>query len=225
MIINNYLEYKSFLTKHELKHAPKDLDLQGNFSLMYKGKRILIVGSGKGSPESSLRILVIIRKLVKKEIIIVSDLTEDIDSIAHKSAIIEKGKTIVITDLNANQDYTNTSKSLLEPIKNELLMVTPFSLNYPLKLLNYEITNYTTALISDAIIIAEAFEESYIKHLVWEALRLGRSVLILESVINNNTVSWIKKIKHYGAQILHMKNFDATIDNIPYLTAKSGFDF
>jgi len=225
MTINNYIEYKSYLTEHELKHAPESMDYHGDFSLIYTGKRISVVGSRKVTPEISLRTSILIRKLIKKGIIIVSTLNEGVDTIAHKSAIIEKGKTIIITDNPVNQDDNKASKSLSKPVKNEFLNVFVSSLNYLSEPLSSDIINHTRALISDAIIIVEASEKSIVVHLVWEALRLGRTVLVLESLIAGNKVSWVEEILNYGAQVLNKNNFDAIIDDIPFLTAKLDYDF
>ena len=58
------------------------------------------------------------------------------------------------------------------------------------------------ALISDATIIVEAGETSGSLHQGWEALRLGRSLFIWKSILNNRELSWPEKMMRYGAMEL-----------------------
>ena len=76
------------------------------------------------------------------------------------------------------------------------------------------------ALISDATIIIEASEKSGTKHQGWEALRLGRSVFILENVIKNPNITWAKEMLKYGAEVLTRENVNFIIESIPFLTTR-----
>ncbi len=64
---------------------------------------------------------------------------------------------------------------------------------------NFVIRNRTMALISDASIIVEAGERSGSLHQGWEALRLGRPLLIWKDIVRNNSLKWPKKMLEYGA--------------------------
>jgi DNA processing protein len=58
------------------------------------------------------------------------------------------------------------------------------------------------ALISDATIIVEAGDSSGSLHQGWEALRLGRSLFIWKSIMNDGRLTWPEKMKRYGAMEL-----------------------
>ena len=75
--------------------------------------------------------------------------------------------------------------------------------------------NRTMALLTDATVIVEASEKSGTLHQGWEALRLGRLLLLMESVANNPGLSWPKEMISYGAQVLTRNNLSAVLENLP----------
>lgn len=104
------------------------------------------------------------------------------------------------------------------------MLISQFPENYPVTLKSFPIRNRTMALISDATIIIEASEKSGTKHQDWEALRLGRQLLIRENVFNNK-VSWAEEMLSYGAQIFSNDNFEFLIESISFLTTKKEHAF
>ena len=57
------------------------------------------------------------------------------------------------------------------------------------------------ALLSEGTVIVEAGETSGTAHQGWEALRLGRPLFILESVMRTGH-EWVAKMLDYGAYVL-----------------------
>lgn len=70
------------------------------------------------------------------------------------------------------------------------------------------------ALISDATIIVEASDKSGTRHQGWEALRLGRTVYIMQNVIDDPAVTWTKEMLQYGAQALTRDYLEESIYSI-----------
>src|SRR5690606_30712520 len=112
------------------------------------------------------------------------------------------------------------NKSLQDHIGHDHLLVSQFPVGYPVTPKNFPMRNRTMALISDATIIIEASEKSGTKHQGWEALRLGRGLFILESVISEHGITWAKEMLNYGAQILTRENLPFLLTDVPYLTSK-----
>ncbi|WP_024772915.1 DNA-processing protein DprA [Aquimarina macrocephali] len=225
MGISSYNEYRSHLTEIELKNSPEELYFEGNFCLIYEGQRVSVVGSRKVSPEGKVRAKIITKKLVEKSITVVSGLAEGVDTIAHTTAIEQGGKTISVLGTPLDKVYPKENKDLLERIKKEHLAISQFPINYPSRPANFPIRNRTMALISDATIIIEASEKSGTRHQGWEALRLGRTVLILENIAMDKSLKWPSEMIEYGAQVLTRENFDDILDNLPFLTAKMDYAF
>ena len=78
----------------------------------------------------------------------------------------------------------------------------------------FPLRNRTMALLSDATVIVEAGESSGTIHQAWEALRLGRTLCILESLAAAGH-DWCEDMVGYGAQILSESTKDVFIQSLP----------
>ncbi len=70
------------------------------------------------------------------------------------------------------------------------------------------------ALVSDATVIVEAGPESGTIHQGWEALRLGRDLLLLESLVQRG-YGWTQDLLEYGAEVLSDDMADRWLDSLP----------
>jgi len=70
------------------------------------------------------------------------------------------------------------------------------------------------ALILDATVIVAEGGRSGTAHQGWEALRLGRDLLLLESLANSG-FAWTEELLRHGAEVLSDKNLDAWQDSLP----------
>ncbi|SMO71836.1 DNA processing protein [Chryseobacterium rhizoplanae] len=224
MQISTFNDYYSKLTTVEKKNSPKELFYKGDFSLLENGRRVAVVGSRKVSELGLKRTHKIARFLVKNDITVVSGLAEGVDSIAHRTAIDFQGNTIGVIGTPLNKYFPIENKDLQDFIAEKHLLISQFPENYPVTPKSFPIRNRTMALISDATIIVEASEKSGTKHQGWEALRLGRQLLIMENVLNDN-ISWAEEMLSYGAQVLTQDNFEFLIESIPFLTTKREYVF
>lgn len=209
--------YKNKLTQVEKKFSPDTLFYKGNISLLQERRRVSVVGSRNISELGIKRVQKITKELVKNDIIVVSGLAKGVDTIAHKTAINNRGYTIGVIGTPINQYYPKENKDLQDFISENHLLISQFPEGYPITPKNFPIRNRTMALISDATIIIEASEKSGTKHQGWEALRLGRRLFILENVLS---VSWAKDMLNYGAEVLTAENYKYLIESIDYLTTK-----
>ncbi len=225
MSIENFKDYYEHLTELEKLNSPKELFANGNFSFLIEGRRVSVVGSREVSRNGAARAELVTKFLVQKDITIVSGLAKGVDTIAHNTTIKNGGRTISVLGTPLDQVYPKENKNLLEEIKKNHLAISQFPKGYPGGRKNFPMRNRTMALISDATIIIEASEKSGTKHQGWEALRLGRSLFILENIVNDKSMTWPKEMIKYGAQVLNRDNFEETIDNIPYLTEKLEYAF
>ncbi|MCT3788709.1 DNA-protecting protein DprA [Elizabethkingia anophelis] len=224
MQVNAFNDYYDKLTTVERKNSPKELFYKGDFSLLENGRRVAVVGSRKVSELGVRRARKIAKFLVQNDITVVSGLAEGIDSIAHRIAIESKGHTIGVIGTPIDKYFPAENKGLQDLIGENHLLISQFPENYPVTPKSFPIRNRTMALISDATIIIEASEKSGTKHQGWEALRLGRQLLIMENVLNDK-ISWAEEMLSYGAQVLTSENFEYLIESIPFLTTKREYVF
>jgi DNA processing protein len=225
MGIKNYTEYYKHLTEFEKKFSPKELFFKGKFSFLNEGIRVSIVGSRNASPNGLKRAEIVTNYLISKNVTIVSGLAKGIDAIAHRTAVSNGGKTIAVLGTPLNNPYPKENYQLFTEIVENHLVVSQFPENYPFQRKNFPVRNKTMALISDATIIIEATENSGTRHQGWEALKLGRIVFLLENVVNDEKLTWPKKMLEYGAQVLRKEDLENLIYEIPSLTEKSDYAF
>lgn len=217
--------YLANLTEIEKKNSPKSFFYEGNYSLLESGRRVSVVGSRKISELGIKRAEKVSKFLVKAGITVVSGLAEGVDTIAHETAIKEGGNTIAVIGTPLNQYYPKKNKQLQDLIALEHLLISQFPDSFPVTPKNFPIRNRLMALISDATIIIEASEKSGTKHQGWEALRLGRTVFIMENVIKDSSITWAKEMLKYGAEILTNENFKDLLFDLPFLTTKEEYEF
>lgn len=203
----------------EEKNAPDVLYTAGDAALLTEGLRVAIVGSRKATPDGIKRAQAVTRALVQQGIIVVSGLAEGIDTVAHRTAIEEGGRTIAVLGTPLSKAYPATNAGLLEEIKRDHLAISQFPEGYPGKSENFPRRNRTMALICDATIVIEASEKSGTRHQGWEAIRLGRDLYLLENVATNPNLTWPKQLIEYGAQILRREDLPDILLDIPNYTA------
>jgi len=73
--------------------------------------------------------------------------------------------------------------------------------------------NRTMALLCDASVIVEAGDGSGSLSQGWEALRLGRPLFLMASILERRDLSWPKTMLDYGAMIL--KNPSELLARLP----------
>jgi len=213
-------EFVKYLNDFETKHAPSTLWYEGNKELLSKGARVSVVGSRKPSREGRIRARAFAKELVELGITVVSGLAEGIDTIAHSTAIQFGGNTIAVLGTPLNEVYPKKNAQLLDDIKRSHLAISQFAIGRPFQPQNFPRRNRTMALISDATVIIEASEKSGTRHQGWEALRIGRSLFILESVVKDKDLSWPKEMMQYGAQMITRENIKDALLDLPRYTGE-----
>jgi len=203
------------LNEVEEKNAPPRLFVAGDVSLVRKGPRVSVVGSRKASEDGLRRTRSLVNALVEHGMVVVSGLAEGVDTAAHETALARGGHTIAVLGTPLDQFYPARNRALQERLMRDELVISQFSSGAAVRPKNFPIRNRTMALISDATVIVEAAEKSGTLHQGWEALRLGRLLLLMESVATNSKLSWPTEMIKYGAQVLSRDNLEVVLDEMP----------
>ena len=98
--------------------------------------------------------------------------------------------------------YPTKYRALQEQMMREHLVVSQFPEGYATARRNFPMRNRTMALLCDASVIVEAGEGSGSLSQGWEALRLGRPLFLMASILERRGLSWPKTMLDYGAMIL-----------------------
>lgn len=203
------------LSEVERKHAPAKLYLAGDRALFGAQPRVSVVGSRVASEEGLKRARVLAKALVDRGIVVVSGLAEGIDTAAHETAIEAGGRTIAVLGTPLDQCFPAENRKLQERIMQEHTVVSQFALGAKTSRSSFPLRNRAMALLSDATVIVEAGPKSGTEYQGWEALRLGRPLFVMESLAQRDDVPWVKKLVHYGAQVLSRENLASALEDIP----------
>jgi len=188
------------LNETERIHAPKRLWTAGDCSLLRVRPRIAIVGARAASPQGVEIAARLATELVRRGFVIVSGLAEGIDAAAHRAAIAAGGRTIAVIGTPLERAYPHSNESLQHEIMRDHLVISQFAPASVVKRGNFILRNRTMALIVDGSIIVEASDSSGSLSQGWEALRLGRQLFMLESVLRRGDLAWPRRMLDYGAQ-------------------------
>ena len=190
------------LNAEEARYAPKQLFASGHTEWLQRSPRVAIVGARKASDEGLRRTARLVRVLVKHDATIISGLAEGIDHAAHTTAIGEGGRTIAVIGTPLDEAYPAKHRRLQHQMMTGHLVVSQFPSGYPVTRKNFPLRNRTMALICEASVIVEAGDGSGSLSQGWEALRLGRPLFLMASLMARSDLTWPKQMLEHGAMVL-----------------------
>lgn len=210
------------LNDSEQTHAPQSLFTAGDVTLLRRCPRVSVIGSRKATKDGIAKAEIISRLIVEREGVVVSGLAEGIDTAAHTAAIEAGGKTIAVIGTPLDRAYPKSNEALQKKIMMEHLVLSQFAPGSNVQPKNFVIRNRTMALISHASVIVEAGEKSGTEHQGWEAIRLGRTLLLPQALVDA-PFSWPRKMCSYGAIPFRSKNeLEAILDEkLPTILAEA----
>ena len=203
------------LNEVEKKNAPAELFVTGDVGLLRSGPRVAVVGSREASKEGLARAARLARLLAGRGVVVVSGLAEGIDTVAHASAMEAGGRTIAVLGTPLDRVYPLRNRALQERIMREQLAVSQFASGSAGGRQCFPMRNRTMALLSDATVIVEAADGSGTIHQGWEALRLGRPLLLLESIVKTEGLEWPAELMAYGAEVLSEETGELFFEMLP----------
>ena len=169
--------------------------------MLQRHPRVAVVGTRHPTPEGDRRCRRLVKALVAHGATVVSGLAAGIDTIAHTLAIELGGRTIAVIGTPIDDVFPKGNAALQQRIANEHLVVSEFPPGSSVVRGNFPRRNRTMALIADASVIVEAGEGSGTLSVGWEALRLGRPLFLLRSLVDSG-VKWPSDLLDHGAFVL-----------------------
>ena len=166
------------LNELEQKNAPQKLWVGGDQSIFAAGRITSVVGSRHPSPAGVRRTRRLVCELVNRDIAVLSGLALGIDTVAHTTAIERGGRTIAVLGTPLDEATPRSNARLQDRITREHVAVSQFAPGSVVQKWNFTVRNRTMALLSPATVIVEAREGSGTQHQGWEALRLGRPLVL-----------------------------------------------
>ncbi len=190
------------LNEVERKHAPRLLWYEGDAGLLRVGARVAVVGTREVSEAGRRRTRRLVSFLVERRVTVVSGLAAGVDTEAHTTAMARGGRTVAVIGTGIDVAYPPDNRTLQERIAAEHLLLSQFSPGTPVSKRQFPQRNRTMALVSHATVIIEAGDGSGTLSQAWEALRLGRPLFILRSLVEDASLRWPHEVLEYGAVVL-----------------------
>lgn len=202
------------LDERERRNAPLRLFCSGARSLLEQGRRVAVVGSRQANAEDRGRARRVTEALVERGLVVVSGLAEGVDTVAHRTTVERGGRTVAVLGTPLDRVYPLSNADLQERLAQEQLVVSEFPPGVNAGRGGFVRRNRTMALLSDAAVIVAGGSRSGARHLGWEALRLGRSLAILEPLVRSG-FGWVEDQLARGAQSLRAGDAGSWADRVP----------
>lgn len=146
---------------------------------------VAIVGSRMPTTYGKLTAENISNKLAKMGVTIVSGMARGIDSIAHKSAIASKGRTIAVLGCGLNVIYPPENFKLMNEITGHGAVISEFPMSAKPNKMNFPQRNRAISGLSLGTVVIEAAENSGSLITAMHALEQGREVFAVPGNINS----------------------------------------
>lgn len=140
----------------QIKNNPKTIYAMGNIALL-QNKAIAIVGTRENTKYGEEYTKKIASQISKAGITIVSGLAVGIDSIAHRNAMKNKGRTIAVIGSGFQHIYPKENKELFhEILQNEGCIISEYPTETEVKMSHFPIRNRIIAGLSKGVLVIEA---------------------------------------------------------------------
>ena len=161
-----------------------------------------IVGARKATTYGKWACEKFAKELANLGITIISGLALGIDSIAHKTAMEQGGRTIGVLGCGIDQIYPKQNRELYRQMENKGSILTEFPLQTPPMAYNFPQRNRIIAGLSLGIIVIEAKEKSGSLITAHQALEQGKDIFALPGNINSIYSGGTNKLIKDGANPL-----------------------
>lgn len=196
----------------EAANAPAELFVVGRHDWLRTVPRVAVVGSRRATEAGRDEATAIVRHLVERDALVVSGLAEGIDQVVHSTAIETRGRTAAVLGTPLSSCFPRCNLGLQHRMMEEHVVLSQFTPERPVGRGAFPLRNRTMALLTHATIVVEAGERSGTRHQVWEAIRLGRPVLLARALLDAE-LTWATEAQQYGAVVFEtLDELSAALD-------------
>ena len=168
----------------DLEFPPQTLFCIGDLSLL-ETDSIAVVGTRRITPYGKIVTEKFCKGLCENSFTIVSGLAQGVDTVAHKTALENVGKTIAVLGGGFEHIFPSSNIELARKIAKEGLLISEYRPNFQPALYTFPIRNRIIAGLSLGVLITEAGEKSGSLHTKEYALELGREIFAVPGNINS----------------------------------------
>jgi DNA processing protein len=215
--VNGAAEYPAKL--RDAAHPVELLYFQGSWALT-NTPCVAVVGTRQPTDEGLRRAAKLTRGFVKAGYTIVSGLAQGIDTIAHRTALESRGRTIAVLGTPITTTYPAENRELQLRIADEQLVISQVPIvrysRQKVAVANrfyFPERNVTMSALTVATVIVEAGNTSGTLVQARHALQQERQLFILESCFTNPELTWPQKFLERGA--VRVSTFEEILERLP----------
>lgn len=168
----------------EIDQPPYILFCKGDISLLNQDG-IAIVGTRMPTSYGKIITEQFAKGLVLNDFVIISGMAAGVDTISHKTALENGGKTIAVMGSGFEYIYPAFNKELARKIVENGLIITEYKPSTKPALYTFPFRNRIIAGLSKGVLITEAGEKSGSLHTKEYALEMGKEVFVVPGNINS----------------------------------------
>lgn len=168
----------------EIACPPFVLFYHGDLNIL-KNKCIGIIGKRVPSEYGASVTDKIVCDLVKNEYTIVSGMALGVDTLAHRAALNNKGKTVAVLGSGINYCYPKRNRELYVSLKNDHLIISEHPNDYVPQAKDFPTRNRLISGLSESVVVTEAERRSGTMITVGHALDQGKEIYCIPSRITD----------------------------------------
>lgn len=218
---------KNLLT---INNYPAVLFVRGNCKCLNEGVPFGVIGSRTPSVYGEKAARNIVKSLTLKGALIVSGGALGIDSIAHKSAMENGGRTVVVMGCGHGYGYLPENSELRKNAANNGAVISEYAPFSPVTPGSFPDRNRIISGMSKAVVIIEAADRSGTFSTANHAKKQGRALFVLPGDIDSGNFSGSNKLISEGATAVFsgddiLKNCNLFDGRLHFKAEKSGDPF
>lgn len=183
----------------EIETYPLVLYIRGDYKIFAESKCIAVIGSRTPCVYGEKAAVKIVSKLAKEDYVIVSGGALGIDSVAHKAAIDNGGKTALIMGCGHGSDYLPENSELRKAVAMHGALVTEYPPKNPVTRSSFPERNRLISALSKGVVIVEAAEFSGTFSTANHALDQNKDVFVLPGDIDSGNFAGSNRLITDGA--------------------------
>ncbi|MCP4157213.1 MAG: DNA-protecting protein DprA [bacterium] len=191
--------YPSLLT--EIYQPPDFIYAKGDITLL-KSEKLAVVGSRKGSAYGWQSLNRVLPGICRSGVVVVSGMAYGIDSMAHKIALMENGKTLGVNAGGLLHLYPVGNKGLIDQILEKGCIISEFALDLSPRPFYFPIRNRIIAGISRAILVVEAAMKSGSLITARLGLEQNRDIMAIPGNIDSPISKGTNYLIQQGAKLI-----------------------
>ncbi len=173
-------------------------------------KAVAIVGTREASPDGLRLAAELAQGLVGSDFTVVSGLAHGIDTAAHSATVNADGRTIAVFGTPIEHIYPAANRAIAKRISQTGACVSQFLPRSNTGPWAFPARNITTSGLSLATVVVEASASSGARHQAEAALKHGKRVFLVESLVTNQP--WAKEMVDASLTVSKVKDVNEIVE-------------